>query len=85
MGLFIPAWTGQRVIYGHPHETLDARTHKAEVIQFYGGTLAGSAAFLAPVNYVVIGPRERALGTPQLPEEFALVYTAGDVQVFARR
>jgi hypothetical protein len=85
MGLFIPAWTGQRVIYGHPVETLDAQMHKTEVTQFYRGTLDNTSSFLKPVDYIFLGPRERALGTPQLPEGFALVYSAGDVQIFARR
>lgn len=85
LGLFIPAWTGQRVIYGHPDETLGASARKLEVTHFYADKFGSVDAFLKPVDYVVIGPRERALGTPQLPPEFALVYSAGDVQVFARR
>jgi hypothetical protein len=85
MGLFIPAWTGQRVIYGHPVETLDAQKHKAEVTQFYSGTLDYTSSFLKPVDYIFVGPRERALGTPQLPDGFTTVFTAGDVQVWARR
>jgi len=64
---------------------VDGRTRKAEVIQFYSGTLDNTGSFLKAIDYIFIGPRERALGTPQLPEGFALVYAAGDVQIFARR
>ena len=35
MGQFIPAWAGNRVVYGHPFETIDAETKEAEVEQFY--------------------------------------------------
>ena len=85
MGLFIPAWTGQRVIYGHPVESLDAQKHKDEVTRFFNGTLDDTSTFLKPVDYVFVGPRERVLGTPQLPADFATVFTAGDVQVYVRR
>jgi hypothetical protein len=34
-GHFIPAWAGNRVVYGHPFETIDAETKEAEVAQFY--------------------------------------------------
>jgi hypothetical protein len=32
---FIPAWAGNRVVYGHPFETIDAETKKSEAAQFY--------------------------------------------------
>ncbi len=35
-GEFIPAWAGNRVVYGHPFETIDAEAKKAEVARFYG-------------------------------------------------
>ncbi len=34
-GQFIPAWAGNRVVYGHPLETIDVETKKAEVSRFY--------------------------------------------------
>jgi hypothetical protein len=34
-GHLIPAWAGNRVVYGHPFETIDAGTKKAEVEAFY--------------------------------------------------
>jgi len=34
-GQFIPAWAGNRVVYGHPFETIDAATKEAEVAHFY--------------------------------------------------
>ena len=37
-GALIPAWAGNRVVYGHPFETIDAATKKAEVAQFFSPT-----------------------------------------------
>lgn len=34
-GEFIPAWAGNRVVYGHPFETIDAKAKKESVDRFY--------------------------------------------------
>jgi hypothetical protein len=34
-GQFIPAWAGNRVVYGHPFETIDAGAKEAEAARFY--------------------------------------------------
>jgi len=34
-GQFIPAWAGNRVVYGHPFETIEAETKQAEAAHFY--------------------------------------------------
>jgi hypothetical protein len=34
-GHLIPAWAGNRVVYGHPFETVDAQTKEAEVAHFF--------------------------------------------------
>lgn len=41
MGVFIPAMTGRRVLYGHPFETVQAEAEKAQVEAFFA---AGGAA-----------------------------------------
>ena len=68
-GGFIPAFTGRRVIYGHPFETVHAAQERANLDRFFQATSnawdAGQAAeFLAQrgVDYVWLGPRERQLG-----------------------
>lgn len=35
-GQFIPAWAGNRVVYGHPFETIDAAAKEAQVSRFFG-------------------------------------------------
>jgi hypothetical protein len=69
-GLFIPAHTGRRVLYGHPYETVNAEAEKAQVLSFFTGELASPGAFLEQrrVDYIFYGPRERRLGP--LPGEF---------------
>jgi len=66
MGLYIPAITGRRVLYGHPFETLDAKTAEKNVNDFFSGNLAvnDEEKILAEnkVNYIFSGPRETASG-----------------------
>jgi hypothetical protein len=35
LGQFVPAWAGNRVVYGHPFETIDAAAREAEAARFY--------------------------------------------------
>jgi hypothetical protein len=71
MGIFIPAWSGRRVVYGHPFETVDAERTKARVETFFAsGT--GNAEREAMLRewraaFVFVGPRERALGLTDPP------------------
>jgi hypothetical protein len=69
MGLFIPAWTGRRVVYGHPFETVNAEQTKSRVEEFYGASDADHSLMLREWNvaFVLVGPRERRLGLAELP------------------
>jgi hypothetical protein len=71
MGLFIPAWAGRRVVYGHPFETVDAERTKVRVEEFFAvdTSRAEREAMLREWNvaYVFAGPRERALGLSDPP------------------
>jgi hypothetical protein len=62
-GLLIPAWTGRRVLYGHPFETVDAVHERALVEDFFAGRLTTHAAWLMieqrQVDFIYRGPRER--------------------------
>jgi len=61
-GLWIPAWAGNRVIYGHPFETIEADKKKAAVDSFFKGQ-ADPAQVVRQYNvhYIFYGPEERAL------------------------
>jgi hypothetical protein len=87
MGGFIPAFAGQRVVYGHPYETVDAKAREQQVEGFFAGTLDQSQLLRDhAVAYVIVGPRERKLGmrgTLPLPAEE--VFSSGDVVVYRVR
>jgi hypothetical protein len=69
-GQFIPAWAGNRVVYGHPFETIDAETKEAEVTHFFGptATTAEHRALLDryDVRYVLATTPETNLDTENL-------------------
>jgi hypothetical protein len=71
MGIFIPAWSGRRVVYGHPFETVDAERMKARVETFFasGTSDAEREAMLREwrAAFVYVGPRERAIGLADPP------------------
>lgn len=73
--MFIPAWAGQRVVYGHPFETINAQKKETQVKAWYRGEgcqdlLNGDTwhGHEWQVDYVVIGPREHALSTNKTGE-----------------
>ena len=71
MGLFIPAWAGRRVVYGHPFETVNAEQTRARVEAcFASGTSRTERDVMLTgwnVAFVFVGPRERALGMTEPP------------------
>jgi hypothetical protein len=83
MGLYIPAYTGRRVFYGHPYETADALKMEALVVEFFSaGNNDRSESAIQGADYIFIGDRERQLGAKSLGPDYRLVYEAGDVQIF---
>ncbi len=88
MGVFVPAWAGQPVVYGHPFETVDAKRREAQVKAYWAGemSLAEQESFLREnrVGYVLVGPRELEGGEHSEKDEQwdELVFEAGDVRVY---
>jgi hypothetical protein len=86
MGLFIPAQTGRRVLYGHPFETVNAVQQKAQVQKFFKGdfTLPEQEKFIADnqIGYIFWGPREQALGRPDILTSMKTVYQIGNVFIY---
>jgi len=84
MNFFIPAYAGQRVVAGHGVETFDAPRKSKLVADFFAGTLDRAALLRdLSIDYVVIGPRDRARGAldpATLPVQ--LEFTSGDVGVY---
>lgn len=85
-GLRLPGWTGRRVIYGHPFETIHAEAEKTFVTAFFSDEmpLEKSRQVLAErgVDMIYYGPREKKLGTPDILLECEVVYQSGDVILY---
>jgi len=85
MGLFIPAHTGRRVIFGHPFETVNAVEEKQAVTAFYSNTaVMDRQAFLEEreIDFVFLGRRERSFHPPAMPDSLLPVYSTVEVVIF---
>ena len=84
MGLFIPSYSGRRVVYGHPYETVRATEMESAATTFYqtGGKLPQQLASL-DVDYIFWGPREQLLGSLLAQPNLRQVYQSGDVIIYA--
>jgi len=88
-GMFVPAWAGQKVVYGHPFETVDAERRQAQVEAYWAGEMgpAEQESFLREnrVGYVLVGPRELEIRDWRLEIgeiEGELVFEAEDVRLY---
>ena len=82
-GLYIPAYTGRRVIYGHPFETVNAEQMKSIVIKYFEGSSdKRDLTALSDVDYVFYGPRERNLGNMVVGPELIEIFSAHELQIF---
>jgi hypothetical protein len=84
MGLWIPAQTGRRVIYGHRYETPAAEAEQAAVEDFFATRLPDPSGFLRArgVDFVFYGERERALGLLPADLPLAPVFSSGAVTLY---
>jgi hypothetical protein len=87
MGMFIPAQTGRRVLYGHPFETVDAEKEKRTAEMLYEGRWAAgeAAGYLISrgIDYIWYGPREQALGERAVWQDYPVVYEGDGVVILA--
>ena len=83
LGMFIPAYTGRRVVYGHPFETVNAMEMERWVLKFFDETRDSSdIEILSCVDYVFIGPREEAIGGIPGWLKLPLAYENREVKIF---
>jgi hypothetical protein len=86
MGLRIPAYTGRRVIYGHPYETVNAESEEHLVISFYEGRMSQLQMWEIlrdrGIDYVYYGTRETKLGDIQSFFDCKPSFVDGDVKLF---
>ncbi len=89
---WIPAMSQQRVVYGHPTETIFAANRLQDVLNWYAQTDRNDCSLLAEqqqstlgsfyVEYALIGPKERELGAAACAARWALVHTIGEVDIY---
>jgi hypothetical protein len=79
LGMFIPGQTGARAFYGHPFETIAAQTKKGQVEIFFRGEIEQVSA---PVDFIIYGPDERALGQPKNLAAYPVVFSDEQVTVY---
>lgn len=86
-GLYIPAWAGQRVIYGHDFETVRGGQRFFQVYNFYQQDDHSVLKQPPPLRaqYVWFGPREAALseGRWQPDPDWPVVFDQGSVTIYA--
>lgn len=86
-GLFIPAWTGRRVLYGHEFETVDAAHQKTLAEQMLAGKLTQSQQSdlmrQKSIQYVFSGPREKKLGGPDFLSFMKPVFQNASITIYA--
>lgn len=86
-GMFLPAYTGFRVIYGHPFETVNAPAEEQAVEAFFSQPVSAESLDWARergVRWILWGPRENDLGRLPLapPAGLRLVFADEDVRLF---
>lgn len=84
-GLLIPAYSHNRVIYGHPFETVDAENKKEGLEMFFQEFDSGQAALFLDenqVDYILFGPREMELGPLPSLSQITPVFSAGDLTIY---
>jgi hypothetical protein len=76
-GLLIPAYTGRRVLYGHPFETVDAPGQEQLVLNL----LTSPDQDLSFVDYIFLGPRERQIAGSFHGLGSSVIYRNDDVEI----
>ena len=85
-GLYIPAYTGRQVYYGHPFETTEAKQKLGKAEGFFKEpwTSDQRKSFLVEneIDYVFYGPREKQLGGVKDLAYLEVVYDRGGIMIY---
>lgn len=87
-GAVIPAYTGLRVVYGHPFETVNALVEKRRVERFFSSSMdAGSLRWAKDigVDWILWGTNEDKIGILPtiLPDGVLLAFEDENIKVFS--
>lgn len=81
---WLPGWSGVRVVYGHPFETLQAETKKQQVMAWYeSGQDCQQLLDMYAVRYIIYGPEEARLGEPVCLNDLQEAVRIGEVTIYA--
>lgn len=85
-GLYIPAYTGRKVIYGHPFETTKAEKKEEMVKNIYGGewSIKQNLSFFEKygIDYIYYGPREKEIGAFTVLDWMRIAYRNPDIRIY---
>jgi len=79
VGMFVPGQTGRRAYFGHPFETINAEAKRAQTETFFRGE-TGDVPL--PTDFIIYGPSEQHLGTPQKLNDFPVVFSTENVTIY---
>ncbi len=86
-GLFIPAWTGRRVLYGHEFETVNAQASRELAEKLLGGKMESPKEIGLmkenSIQYVFSGPRELKIGNPDFRSTMKPVFQNASVTIYS--
>lgn len=86
VSIWVPLWTGSRVYYAHPNETMQADERRTLLFEWFGAEDAEQcielASDLASIDYVIYGPLERHIGDAPCRENFQLYAVFNDVRIY---
>jgi len=86
IGLYVPAYTNDRVIYGHPYETANAQINQANVEAFFFGmNQEEQKEYLAKegVEYILTMEDKRTGSMNYTPIDSIVVYQIEDVKIYS--
>mgnify|MGYP005837398751 CR=1 FL=1 len=87
VGIWIPGYTGNRVVYAHRFETLDAEVRREQVNAWYEATnldICTNLNAMYDIRYVIYGPEERKLSpNPVCLRGITPLAQIGDVSIYA--
>jgi hypothetical protein len=84
LGLWVPARTDARVLYGHPFETVDAEQRKAELEAFYAGRVPGPAFVQEHgVSFVLAATGDGEAWSPPVDWAWPVVFEQNGVTIYA--
>lgn len=86
IGNRLPAYSGARVLFGHPFETPNADESKQRVLDYYAWMGSNQTAITSlqkdGVELIFFGPQEELIGTPNWLEALPVIAEFGEVRIF---